>query len=141
MVNNLENILNLIYSKLYIKSSVNNDFTLDAEDDNGYIEYKRNMNNCSMDRISKYATQMLWRISENTKKPYAIYYIGVDDDGSIVGISLSDAIITVDNFVRVCENIQASITGIEIISVNNKNVIKIGVKMKKHKDESQLLDI
>lgn len=54
------------------------------EDHYGNIEYKRSLTNKSEDRVAHIATQMRMRLDEGHGE--AIYVIGVDDDGSVVGV-------------------------------------------------------
>ena len=51
----------------------------------GKIEYKRYFNTKDKKRINKYTTQLNFRINEGSGK--AIYLIGVNDDGSLYGLS------------------------------------------------------
>jgi len=55
------------------------------EDHYGNIEYKRSLVDKSDNRIACIATQMRMRLHEGHGE--AIYVIGVDDDGSIVGVN------------------------------------------------------
>ena len=73
-------------------------------------------------------------ISENLKNQCATYFIGVDDNGSIVGLTNEEIIGCVEKFVSIADTIGASIIGIQIIHVNNRSIIKLGVKIKKIND-------
>ncbi len=55
------------------------------EQDDGNIEYKRKLSDDSPERIERLATQMRYRCNEGGSE--CIYNLGVDDDGTIVGIS------------------------------------------------------
>lgn len=121
------------YPKLFITEIIDNDIKFEPEQNDGYIEYKRTLNDCSQKRAEKYATQMRWRICENTKNQCATYFIGVDDDGSIVGLTDKEIMDCITRFFGIAASISASITGIQIIHVNDISIIKIGVKIKKIK--------
>lgn len=118
-----------IYPKIYV-TETNNPLVLQPENDQGFIEYKRSLVECDEKKIEKYATQMRWRISENIKQ-YAIYYIGVDDDGTIIGLNQEETMICIHKFVQISKSIEASIIGLQIIYVHDKIVIRFGVKIKK----------
>ena len=122
------------HPKLYITETRNNDLKFGAEKDNGFIEYKRTLVDCSEIKSKKYATQMRWRISENQRNQCAIYYIGIDDDGTIVGLNHEQIIDCINRFVLIAKTISASIVGVQIIHIDNLSIIKIGVKIKKIKD-------
>ena len=61
------------------------DYKLQAEIECGNIEYKMVINNNTEHKINKLGTQMLYRLYQGSG--YVIYYIGVCDDGKIVGLS------------------------------------------------------
>lgn len=136
-MNALSSILTVIKTKfpnLFVTELIDNTMIFLPEQDDGYVEYKRTLVDCSDRKAEKYATQMRWRITENTKNQRATYYIGIDDDGSIVGLVNDEIIDCITRFVSIAKTIKASITGIQIINVNNKTIIKIGVKIKKIDD-------
>ena len=123
------------YPKLFFKEIISfSDIKFPPENPNGPIEYKRTLSNCTPERGIKYATQMRWRITENKNNGLATYYIGLDDNGSIAGLSEEDMINSIHSFVYIASSIQASITYIQIICANNLSIMKIGVKIKKIKD-------
>lgn len=129
-----ENIINKIkdkYPKLFIKYIVDNDLKIPPEKDDGFIEYKRNLDDCEGKKFNKYATQMRWRISENIKFNIAIYYIGVDDDGSIVGLSNNAVLLSTDKIIELATSIDASIKEIQLINIDSKYILKIILKNKK----------
>lgn len=61
---------------------------MEPEQDDGNIEYKRNLFDNSTVRVEGLATQMRYRCEEGDGE--CIYNIGVDDDGTIVGITPDD---------------------------------------------------
>lgn len=103
-------------------------FNLDREDDFGFIEYKRSIVNCSNEKIERYATQMRWRISENINN-FAVYYIGVDDDGKIIGLSDSELFESIQVFFQISNTIEALIECITIINTDHKNIVSARVKL------------
>jgi len=126
--------INEKFPKLFVTEITDNNIKFSPEQDDGYIEYKRTLVDCSDKRAEKYATQMRWRISENTRNQRATYFIGIDDDGTIVGLSDDEIFNCVVRFVSIAGSIKASIIGIQIIHSGNLSIIRIGVKIKKIMD-------
>ena len=126
--------INTKFPKLFVTEIVDNEIIFLPEQDDGFVEYKRTLIDCNDKKNEKYATQMRWRISKNLKNQYAIYYIGIDDDGTIVGLSNEEIIECIERFVIISNLIRASIIGIQIIHINKLTIIKIRVKMKKIND-------
>jgi GTPase len=125
------NRIKSVFPKLFVTEIINHDLTFGPEKNNGHVEYKRTLVDCGDRKTQKYATQMQWRITENVRHQCAIYYIGVDDDGRIVGLSDDDIINSITHFVEIANTISASIVGIQIIYIGKLTIIKINVKMKK----------
>lgn len=123
------------FPKFYLTEVINDSLKMSPENDDGYVEYKRTLIDCSDKKAEKYATQMQWRIKQNIKSQFATYYIGVDDDGEIVGLSDEDAFKCIDIFLSISSAIEASIIGIKLIRINNLVVVEIKVKLKKIKND------
>jgi GTPase len=119
------------HPKLYVINTRDDNIVFDPERDDGHIEYKRTLADCNETKSQKYATQMRWRISENVKTQSATYYIGIDDDGSIIGLEEDEIIECVNRFVDISKTIGASISGINLINVKEKIIMRINVKIKK----------
>lgn len=132
---NTESQISLIikkkFPKLYVKEIVDNNLRFQPEQTYGSIEYKRTLVDCNISKEQKYATQMRWRINENLKTNSATYYIGIDDNGTIMGLTDSEIITCINRFVSIASNINASITGIKIIQIKDLKIIKANVKIKK----------
>ena len=62
-----------------------NKLCLEPENDEGNTEYKLRLTDLDEDKITKRATQMKWRVNEGYGE--AFYFIGVKDDGTIIGIN------------------------------------------------------
>lgn len=116
--------------KLFIKQTFDNNLAFKQENDIGSIEYKRTLSHCSLEKIQQYASQMKWRISENNKN-IAIYYIGLDNNGEIRGLSDNEVIDSIINFKKISDIIKASIKYIHIVTTKDKVILKICVKLKK----------
>ncbi|XWV24485.1 putative GTP-binding protein [Tupanvirus deep ocean] len=121
--------------KLFVTEIVDDNMTFTPEQDDGHIEYKRTLVDCSNKKAEKYATQMRWRITENVRNQCATYFIGVDDDGTIVGLTENEIIDCVKRFIEIAGTISASITGVQLIHIKDMSIIRIGVKIKKIYDD------
>ena len=131
----LINKIKKINNKLFVTQIMNDNFTLPRENPFGPIEYKRTLVECDDIKCEKYATQMQWRITQNSKNNIANYYIGVDDDGTINGLSNEEIIKCIQNFLKIISIIEASIQSINIIyTKNNNRILRINVKKKKLND-------
>lgn len=126
----MNNILKDHFPQLYFMFIVNDNLHFEKEPQTGHTEYKRTLVNCDESKIQQYATQMRWRISENDRQ-IADYYIGVDDDGIIIGLSPEDIIKCVQQIINITKIIQASIMVIILITINNKTILHAKVKIKK----------
>ncbi len=131
-IEDLTDRIKTTHPKLYVTEVTDNNMRFKPEDDLGYVEYKRTLVDCGTIKSQKYATQMRWRISENVKNQFAIYYIGVDDDGTIVGLNNNEAMVCVNRFVSIANSINASICGVRIIHVDSQLILRINVKIKKN---------
>lgn len=134
------------FPRLYVCLHTFPSMTFEPESFNGHIEYKRTLANCSERRIQEYATQMQWRIMENIKHQYAIYYIGIDDDGTIIGLDTDSIISSIEHFIEIAQSISASLTGINLIEIVGDDsvlprliILKIGVKIKKQAEICPIL--
>ena len=91
------------------------------EDYYGNIEYKRYFNQKDKHRCEKYITQLNFRVNEGGGK--AIYLIGVNDDGSIYGLSDTDISINIRYLEVMCIQLDFSIKIIMRCSFNKKKFI------------------
>jgi signal recognition particle receptor subunit beta len=100
----------------------------ESEEDN--IEYKRLLTYEMIDntRIDSLVTQMKWRIQEGDGK--AIYYLGINDNGSIYGLDLAESKETIQVFKTIVKNADVNIFSFNTIKSENKIYYKIGVKSK-----------
>jgi small GTP-binding protein len=90
----------------------NQPFRLLPEVEEGNIEYKRQLNNASVIRNRKLTSQMLWRMDEGKRNngiPDAIYYIGIDDDGKISGLSIKELNDSLNNFYKLVKSCDAEV--------------------------------
>ena len=96
---------------------------LEPEQDDGNIEYKRYLINIDSERFENLSTQMMWRLSECNNE--AIYYLGVNDDGTIYNMTKQEKEETLFNFMKLVENNNA-----EIIATEENTYFKITIRKK-----------
>lgn len=69
---------------------------LDPEIEEGNIEYKRYLSELSNERLEQYVSQMIWRVREGFGE--AIYYLGVEDNGTFYNWSQIEKKQTLERF-------------------------------------------
>jgi len=118
------------WPNVYVIDSIIQDFKLKPENDHrGNIEYKRSLVNCNPKRIQKYTTQMLWRIMQS-RKQRAIYYLGVEDDGSVFGLNEEEIKITLTTFMDMLSSLRGTISKIHLMSIQQKYILQVKIKIK-----------
>ena len=91
---------------------------LEKEKDDGNIEYKRQLINLDNDKINKRMTQMKYRIDEGLGE--ALYFIGVEDDGTLLGLNENEYRESIYNLELIANKINCTIIKIyETIKNNN----------------------
>src|SRR3989304_6052334 len=105
-----------------------NNYLFPPEKEIGNIEYKRKIDDKSNKRMTKLKSQMLWRLEEgfrlnNVRK--AIYYIGIEDDGSISNLSIEELKIYLKNFDKIIDLAGAEKESLNIIPYNIQNSKKV----------------
>src|SRR5579885_1318330 len=101
---------------------MDNTIYLPKEIEEGNIEYKRQISNLTSQKIIKFKTQMIWRMNEGKKISgieEAIYYIGIDDDGSISGVTIENLNESLINLSSVVKLYNAQIFSTKIEYTNN----------------------
>lgn len=105
---------------------------LNPEIEEGNIEYKRFLINLDNTRLEQLATQMKWRLNEGNNE--AIYYLGVNDNGSLYQMNENEKKETFDNFNLLVNKNKSEIIssyGIKGIDLNGKTVIYFKVTIRK----------
>lgn len=98
---------------------------LSKEIEEGNIEYKRYLVNLDKDRLNQLVTQMNWRLNEGNNT--AIYYLGVDDDGSPYNMSYTEREESINNINKMVSINSAEIITMESIYINS---LKFTIKRK-----------
>ena len=99
-------------------------------DDSGNVEYKRSLTN-KEDKYEKLSAQLSWRIDEGFKVagiPEAIYYLGLDDDGTVAGVQMEDIDISITALDKIASLVQASITNTDVAVFDNGVVGQITIR-------------
>jgi len=97
------------------------DCKLQPENNEGNCEYKRYLINLTRYRIEKLITQMKWRLVEGNNE--AIYYLGVNDNGTLYDWSKTQQKESMINFRILLKKNNAIIT--EFNKINTYFKIKI----------------
>jgi GTPase len=96
---------------------------LSKEIEEGNIEYKRYLINLDKDRLNQLVTQMNWRLNEGNNM--AIYYLGVDDDGSPYNMTTMEQEESISNINKIVSMNSSNIIMMETIYTNS---LKITIK-------------
>lgn len=97
------------------------DYNLLPENNEGNCEYKRYLINLTNYRLEKLVTQMKWRLVEGNN--VAIYYLGVNDNGSLYNWTKKEQKETMKNFRILLQRNNAVIT--DFSKVNSYFKIRI----------------
>uniref|UniRef100_A0A8C6MC51 GTP binding protein 2 n=1 Tax=Nothobranchius furzeri TaxID=105023 RepID=A0A8C6MC51_NOTFU len=120
----------------------NNTPNLPPEAEEGNIEYKLKLINPTQNRFEHLATQMKWRLQEGRGE--AVYQIGVEDNGMLVGLSEEDMRASLNTLHRLAEKVGADIAVLREQEVDYDSDVprKIAeVLLRKVPDDQQFLDL
>uniref|UniRef100_H3CGL9 GTP binding protein 2b n=1 Tax=Tetraodon nigroviridis TaxID=99883 RepID=H3CGL9_TETNG len=113
------------------------------EAEEGNIEYKLKLVNPTQYRFEHLATQLKWRLQEGRGE--AVYQIGVEDNGLLVGLTEADMRASLKTLKRMAEKVGADITLLrerEVDYDQDRNTRKIAeVLVRKVPDDQQFLDL
>ncbi|KAF7667937.1 hypothetical protein LDENG_00039270 [Lucifuga dentata] len=120
----------------------NNTPYLPPEAEEGNIEYKLKLVNPTQYRFEHLATQMKWRLQEGRGE--AVYQIGVEDNGMLVGLSEEDMRASLKTLHRLAEKVGADITVLRQREVDYdadvpRNIAEVLIR--KVPDDQQFLDL
>ncbi|KAI8332210.1 P-loop containing nucleoside triphosphate hydrolase protein [Chlamydoabsidia padenii] len=85
-------------------------------DHQGNIEYKFKLVDPSEVRMEHLITQLKWRLTEG--KGQALYELGVNDDGTLTGLSDQDMSATLDTLRRMAEALNAEVSIVRELKIN-----------------------
>ena len=108
-------------------SFVNTGF-IEKEQYYGNVEYKLKFEYMNDLKIKKYATQMKFRIIEGNGE--AVYLIGVQDNGQIIGLPKSEVEYSIDILKKIAQEIDSCIKQVIKINVENsdKKILMVTIK-------------
>lgn len=116
---------------------------LPPEAEEGNIEYKLKLVNPTQYRFEHLATQLKWRLQEGRGE--AVYQIGVEDNGLMVGLTEEDMKASLKTLRRMAEKVGADITLLrerEVDYESDRSRRKIAeVLVRKVPDDQQFLDL
>ncbi len=90
-----------------------------SEDSYGHVEYKQELTHMTDSKIKKYATQMKFRLIEGRGK--SIYFIGLHDDGTVIGIISAKFFEYCHVMNKICNEISSEILEVKLLSTNKKD--------------------
>ncbi|XP_026080569.1 GTP-binding protein 2 [Carassius auratus] len=128
-------------SARYPKAS-NNPPYLPPEAEEGNIEYKLKLVDPTQYRFEHLATQMKWRLQEGRGE--AVYQIGVEDNGLLVGLTEEDMKASLQTLRRMAERVGADITVLrerEVDYESDESHRIAEVLIRKVPDDQQFLDL
>jgi len=106
-------------------SNINDKSIFCKEPDTGNLEYKLTLIDINNYKFEKYSTQLLYRIIEGNG--YAIYILGITNNGIIIGINKDDMYKTINIFNKICDNVNCIIKLILLCTFNDRNFLIIKV--------------
>ena len=109
---------------------------LDKEKDDGNIEYKRELLNLDEDTFNKRMTQMKYRIYEGFGE--ALYFIGVTDDGKLIGLNEDEYKQSVNNLELIAKRIDCTV--LKISESNKKNQF-VGEYLIRENDKNNYIEL
>lgn len=121
--------------------TLNNIYNIDLqsiapENDEGNIEYKYKLTNLTPEKITNRMTQMKYRINEGSGE--AFYYIGVMDDGTLLGLSEAEYTESVKNLYQIATNIECFVTKLSESTINGAH---IGEFLIRESDKNNYVDL
>ncbi|XP_019720207.1 GTP-binding protein 2 [Hippocampus comes] len=120
----------------------NNAPYLPPEVEEGNIEYKLKLVDPTQSRFEHLVTQMKWRLQEGRGE--AVYQIGVEDNGMLVGLSEDDMRASLTTLHRMAEKVGADITILRHAEVDydtDQPLTIAEVLIRKVPDDQQFLDL
>ena len=104
-------------------------YKLNPEVEFGNIEYKKELLINTDHKINKLGTQMLYRLYQGSG--YVIYYLGVADNGDIVGLSENDLTKSFELLQKVSNKIDAKLINFNKMKANDNNKFYMKIVFKK----------
>jgi GTPase len=131
-IKNIINIFNIENNKLCIKKTI-----IPKQPQEKYYgnrEYKYKITDISKNKLDKRATQCLFRLYEGSGK--AVYLLGVDDKGNVLGLNKYDLILTLKNIISIIKLVKAKIKTINIYNISSLDTYCVVIRI--YKDDLEL---
>ncbi|XP_051939904.1 GTP-binding protein 2-like isoform X2 [Hippocampus zosterae] len=114
---------------------------LPPEAEEGNVEYKLKLVNPTQNRFEHLATQLKWRLQEGRGE--AVYQIGVEDNGLLVGLSQADMTASIGTLRQMADKVGADITLLRERRVDSDGGERriAEVLVRKVPDDQQFLDL
>ncbi len=101
-------------------------------DEDGNVEYKKMFEaNPESARTNKLVTQAIWRMNEGYRLygvREAIYYIGINDDGTYGGLTLVELLDSIKLFTNVVARADAKIVTTKFFCAGDSNYAKVYIQ-------------
>lgn len=120
-----------------LKYGTNNKM-LPPEQDTGYVEYKRFIIPKNINKRKSLKTQLCYRLQQGfamCNKSIAIYYLGIEDDGSISNTNENDLKLSLQNLKSMCNECDANIQDIKYCNIDNKVFIKVYIEQNVYENQ------
>lgn len=108
------------------------------ENGEGNVEYKFKLVKATPLKITKLTTQMLYRFMQGNGK--AEYYLGVMDDGKVVGLTENELYITLNCILDCLYELEAFYNNIVIFNQPDKKYC-VHIKISKHELPNSKIDL
>ncbi|KAI8097430.1 P-loop containing nucleoside triphosphate hydrolase protein [Halteromyces radiatus] len=113
-------------------------------DHQGNIEYKLKLVDPSEERLEHLITQLKWRLTEGEGQ--ALYELGVNDNGSLTGLSDQDMTATLNTLRRMAAALNAEVSIVQEMKINqpthlNNNYKKMNDSKKKNKKKQSTNEV
>lgn len=100
--------------------------SLAAEIEEGNTEYKLQLTDADQARIKHLATQMKWRLYEGGNEAY--YWIGVEDDGTMKGITEEQMNISLKVIYDIAKSLEAEVSELLHLQIQGRHAKKLLVR-------------
>ncbi len=95
-------------------------YDLEPENDDGNIEYKYKLMNLDENKFNKRMTQMQYRVNEGNGE--ALYFIGIMDDGSPLGLNKDEYTESVNNLLLLTSKLKYTIMKLSESIINDSHI-------------------
>jgi len=109
------------------------------EDESGPVEYKSVLTKVDDERLERLASQMKYRLFEGGGE--AIYVLGLNDDGTVRGLSEEEEKETIKNLADAASRIGASIRILDRRTISGRSLIRVLVRLSREENPPAQVNI